>query len=157
MWIPAHRSLEDYIDRGLSPLLHLGNMWADWFARRGADSHAGPATYEEIYKVERQFAKNVASYIAWAMQRTLKVGLWEPAESDAPRKIAGAGMAPVQITSHSIAKLSDGSYTCRRRARSTARRSVAAWNLFLRTPCQATRLDGLRAEAMIQFGAGVAF
>eukprot|EP00959_Pyramimonas_sp_CCMP1952_P145203 3040256-Pyramimonas_sp.AAC.1 len=26
---PAHKDVDDYLDKGLSPLLYLGNMWAD--------------------------------------------------------------------------------------------------------------------------------
>ncbi|CAK0885544.1 unnamed protein product, partial [Prorocentrum cordatum] len=49
IWIPAHKDVDDYFDKGLSPLLFLGNMRADWFARRGAEVHAAPKVYEECY------------------------------------------------------------------------------------------------------------
>ncbi|CAK0847438.1 unnamed protein product, partial [Prorocentrum cordatum] len=150
-WIPAHRSIEDYIERDLSPAHYLGNMWADWFARRGADSHAPPKVYEEIYKAEIVFAKKVASYIGWAMQRALKVGKWEPDVSDAPSRLKEFKQPPVQVTTYVVAKLRDGSFVCRRCARRSSSVSREAWNFYLRAPCLANRVDELRAEAMIQF------
>eukprot|EP00959_Pyramimonas_sp_CCMP1952_P195583 4089117-Pyramimonas_sp.AAC.1 len=64
---------------------------------------------------------------------------------------------PVQVTPHEVAKLSDGSFACRQCARRTAGNSKASWNLCLRTPWQPSRIDALRAEAMVKFGGGTAF
>ncbi|CAK0827554.1 unnamed protein product, partial [Prorocentrum cordatum] len=107
--------------------------------------------YEVIYKAEIVFAKKVSSYIGWAMQRTLKAGKWEPAVSDAPWRPKDGKQLPVQVTSHAVAKLRDGSVVCRRCARRTSSGSTDAWNFYLRAPCMVNRVDELRTEAMIQF------
>ncbi|CAK0809322.1 unnamed protein product, partial [Prorocentrum cordatum] len=113
--------------------------------------------YEEYYKIELKFANRAAAYIVWAMQRTLRVGKWEPEFPDVMLKPVGVRIMPAQVTSHDVAKLSDDPFVCRQCAKRTASNSKAAWNPFLKAPCQPTRLDALRAEAMVEYGCGTAY
>eukprot|EP00959_Pyramimonas_sp_CCMP1952_P021819 459412-Pyramimonas_sp.AAC.1 len=87
----------------------------------------------------------------------MRIGKREPKYPDAMPKPVGARIMPAKVTSHEVAKLSDGSFVCRQCARRTAGNSKASWNLCLRTPCQPSRLDALRPEAMVEFGGGTAF
>eukprot|EP00959_Pyramimonas_sp_CCMP1952_P059184 1235910-Pyramimonas_sp.AAC.1 len=91
------------------------------------------------------------------MQRTMRIGKWEPEYQDVMPKPVGARIMLAKVTSREVANLSDGFFVRRQCARRTAGNSEASWNLILRTPCQPSRLDALRAEAMVEFGGGTAF
>ncbi|CAK0847001.1 unnamed protein product, partial [Prorocentrum cordatum] len=70
-WIPTHTELKQFQERGLHPLLSAGTMWADFFAKEGARALAVSQGYANFYGVEIECHKQIAAYIAWAMQRML--------------------------------------------------------------------------------------
>ena len=49
--VPAHKELDDYLQRQIHPSLHAGNTWADWFAKQGALEHTASEVHEDFYNI----------------------------------------------------------------------------------------------------------
>ena len=150
IWVPAHQDLDGYIQKGIHPALHAGNMWADWFATQGALMHTVSQVYEDFYKVELQHYQSLAKYVGWAMQRSLKAGRWDPAHPFV-RNATEAVAKPVAVVAHRVVRLRQGGVTiCRACGQQTSATAGAAWAQFLRSPCDASSFSAARAEAIIE-------
>ncbi|CAK0865013.1 unnamed protein product [Prorocentrum cordatum] len=133
-WIPARTELKQFQERGLRPLHFMGDMWAGLFT-----------------KVEIECHKQVAVYIAWAMQRMLKIPSWQVRDS-AARPCMGPPSAPpvVVVARHQLVLLRGGRVAlCRRCCRSTAATRGPSRAQYLRSPCSESEVAKLSADALI--------
>ena len=81
-WAPAHRSLEQVLEQGLRVDHWIGNQWADFFAKAGAQQHRVEARRVEHFTdyVARMLAR--ARFMAWALSRISASGRWDDRDSD---------------------------------------------------------------------------
>ena len=103
-WVPAHKTLQEALEGGLSPLDWLGNCWADFFAGLGAASGKIADSHVELMKDRMQGAVAAARYVGWAAARVARLDLWRPLDGDGKlvRKIRAPTLRakPLVLTRH---------------------------------------------------------
>eukprot|EP00959_Pyramimonas_sp_CCMP1952_P333058 6974241-Pyramimonas_sp.AAC.1 len=108
VWVPSHKSLEEYAQMCIPPLFFLGNAWADWFARAGAAEHKVSQVYEDFYMMEYRQHQKVAQYMAWAMRRMLSVGGWDPDQAYVPVRAPVWPQPQLTVVEHQLVRLDTG-------------------------------------------------
>ncbi|CAK0882632.1 unnamed protein product [Prorocentrum cordatum] len=148
-WTPARIELEKFQERGVHPLLLMGNTRAGLFAKEGARARAVPQGYADFYGVEIECRRLVAAYIARAMRRVLEIPSWQATDTAARPCKRPPSAPPVAVARHQLALLRGGRVAlCRRRRRSTATARGPSRAQRLLSPCSESQVAKLMVDAV---------
>ena len=79
-WCPSHLSFLDVVEgrgpSGLDPMWVLGNGWADFFAKKGAEDIALSKGFCEFVQHAFSEARMMIRYLSWALGRLFQQQLW---------------------------------------------------------------------------------
>ena len=102
-WCPAHRSLDDVLAVGGCVKTWAGNLWADFFAKLGAQSHAFSDGFAQAISGELSLHTSTLRFIAWGAQKLLADGHWTVLDPLCqPRLLSTPSPTPVALTCHDI-------------------------------------------------------